>query len=474
MLKQRAKLVMRFLFAADIALTAVSFFLAYYLWAAYVAGSRFGVYAPLERYDRFLIIIIPVWSLLLHLFAAYRSYRTASIVQEIMIFVKVVAVGGIILGASLFSLKEFYFSRTFLFIFLIINLTILVATRSAVRLASWNICRKGHNFRNVLIVGTDDTALQVADIVGKYKQWGLRVVGFVHECRKEHVDSVGASPVLGCIDDIEAIIKRENVDEVIFSVVGKKLDRFEEVFLLLEDYGINTRMVANIFPHIIAKLRLDQLESIPLLTFTTVPTDLVRLALKRLFDIAASWTLLVIAAPLTAMTVIAVKATSPGPVFFRQNRIGLNGRVFTLLKFRSMYVNAEVRKKDLETLNEMDGPVFKIKDDPRITPIGGFLRKSSIDELPQLWNVLKGDMSIVGPRPLPTYEVERFERWQRRRLSMRPGLTCLWQISGRNRVKSFDEWVRLDLQYIDTWSLGLDMMIFLKTIPVVLMRKGAG
>jgi len=194
---------------------------------------------------------------------------------------------------------------------------------------------------------------------------------------------------------------------------------------------------------------------------------------KRLLDVVGASLILLVISPLLLVVALLVKLTSRGPAVFRQERAGMNGRVFTLYKFRTMVQGAEMDRAKLESKNEMDGPVFKIKEDPRITGVGKFLRKTSIDELPQLWNVVKGDMSLVGPRPLPTYEVEKFEPWQRRRMSMRPGITCLWQVSGRNKVTTFVEWMRLDLEYVDRWSLGLDLKILLRTIPAVLGGRGA-
>jgi exopolysaccharide biosynthesis polyprenyl glycosylphosphotransferase len=189
-------------------------------------------------------------------------------------------------------------------------------------------------------------------------------------------------------------------------------------------------------------------------------------------DVTGSALGLAVLSPLFALVALFIKATSPGPVLFAQERMGLNGRRFKCLKFRTMIVDAEARLAELQHLNEVDGPVFKIRRDPRITKIGVFLRKASVDELPQLWNVLRGDMSLVGPRPPIPAEVEKYERWQRRRLSMRPGITCLWQISGRSNV-DFDRWMRLDLNYIDNWSLALDLVILLKTVPAVLTTRGA-
>ncbi len=219
-------------------------------------------------------------------------------------------------------------------------------------------------------------------------------------------------------------------------------------------------------------MELHQFEGFPLLSFSTTPTNEALLLIRRILDVALAAFLLVVTFPVSLITALLIKLTSPGPVLFKQERCGLNGRLFVMYKFRSMVGNAEQLRFELDALNEMDGPVFKSSRDPRITLIGKIIRRFSIDEVPQLYNVLRGDMSLVGPRPPLPQEVARYERWQRRRLSMKPGITCLWQISGRNEV-SFDDWMKLDLTYIDNWSLLLDLKILLKTVPVVLLGRGA-
>jgi exopolysaccharide biosynthesis polyprenyl glycosylphosphotransferase len=228
----------------------------------------------------------------------------------------------------------------------------------------------------------------------------------------------------------------------------------------------------NIFPHTRAAVQLEELDGMPILTYSTTPTNVLQLFAKRAIDVTVSVSLLVIALPVILAIAAAIKLSSSGAVLFRQTRCGLNGRVFTLYKFRTMVEDAEHRRRDLQHLNEMDGPVFKLRRDPRVTVVGRWLRRFSLDELPQLWNVLRGDMSLVGPRPPIPEEVAQYQRWQRRRLSMKPGLTCLWQISGRNEV-DFDRWMQLDLEYIDSWSPMLDFKILLKTIPAVLSGRGA-
>jgi exopolysaccharide biosynthesis polyprenyl glycosylphosphotransferase len=226
------------------------------------------------------------------------------------------------------------------------------------------------------------------------------------------------------------------------------------------------------FPHVTSKVYLEAIHELPLLTFTTTPQSEYLLFLKNALDFSLALFLILFLSPFLLGVALLIKILSGSPIIFRQVRCGLGGRKFVLYKFRTMIPSAEEIKEQLTHLNEMSGPVFKIREDPRCTPLGRLLRKFSIDELPQLFNIFKGDMSFVGPRPPLPQEVENYARWQRRRLRMKPGLTCLWQVSGRNKV-DFEEWMRLDLEYIDNWSLMLDLMIFLKTIPVVLTARGA-
>jgi exopolysaccharide biosynthesis polyprenyl glycosylphosphotransferase len=268
------------------------------------------------------------------------------------------------------------------------------------------------------------------------------------------------------------LLRRRVIDEVIFAVSRDELDELEETFLLCEEEGVRTRVLVSFFPHVISRVSLERLRDMPLLTFSTTPENEFLLLLKRVVDFAMALAFLVVLSPLFLVLALAIKLTSRGPILYRQTRCGLGGRRFTLYKFRSMRTGADQDREALLPLNELDGPVFKIRDDPRCTAVGRFMRRFSLDELPQLFNILKGDMSFVGPRPPLPEEVERYERWQRRRLRMQPGLTCLWALEGRNQL-NFRRWMELDLQYIDTWSPVLDWKILLKTIPVVLIGRGA-
>ena len=248
----------------------------------------------------------------------------------------------------------------------------------------------------------------------------------------------------------------------------------EYVIRACELEGVEVWLIADFFSTQISRTSLDELVGRPLLIFRTTPEASWHGLAKQLLDFVGAFILLVLLSPVFLLVAFAIKVASPGPVFFTQKRSGLNGAPFTLFKFRTMVTNAEQFKQELEAMNEMTGPVFKVTNDPRVTSIGKFLRKWSLDELPQLFNVLRGEMSLVGPRPLPVDEVRRFDNLaHRRRLSVKPGLTCLWQISGRNQITDFREWVRLDLQYIDNWTIWLDLRILLLTIPAVLRGTGA-
>jgi len=324
----------------------------------------------------------------------------------------------------------------------------------------------------VMVVGTGERAIRMGRGLEQSSEYGIRLRGFLTESAgvPSEIQLRALYKVLP-IGDLQSILREHVVDEVIFAVPSESLSELEEVFLMCDEEGVRTRVSIDFFPHINSTVSLDRFGETPLLTFSAAPYDEIRLLLKRITDIVIALAGLIVLAPFMLAIVILIRLTSPGPAIFRQVRCGLNGRLFLFYKFRSMVENAEALKKDLEHLNTRE-TVFKIPDDPRLTPIGRYLRKFSIDEWPQLWNVLRGDMSLVGPRPAVPGEVEQYKRWQRRRLRMRPGLTCLWAISGRDNV-DFETWMKMDMQYIDTWSLALDWKILLQTIPRVLTGRGA-
>ena len=262
------------------------------------------------------------------------------------------------------------------------------------------------------------------------------------------------------------------IDEVLFTDVVEVMPQVEEMIMVCAEQGVRTTIAADLFSIGLIKSEISYFGGMPLIHFQTPPGDSWELALKRVIDIVVAGVALVAMAPIFALLALGIKA-STGPVIFTQTRMGLNGRLFQMLKFRSMYLDAEQVLDVLRTKNEMNGPTFKMKNDPRVTSFGRFLRRFSLDELPQLWNVFVGEMSLVGPRPPIPGEVSLYERSSRRRLSMRPGLTCTWQVSGRNEIKDFESWVKLDLNYIDNWSLMGDLVLLFRTVPAVLFGIGA-
>ena len=291
---------------------------------------------------------------------------------------------------------------------------------------------------------------------------------------RDLIESVGEfDPRTGSIENLVSLLHEHSVNAVIVNLAGSDNHRLQPVLTACEREGVSVIVRPGFFPRSPFGMSIDWFAGEPVIHYTAQSAPPSHLIWKRLIDIMVAGVLMIALLPLALLIAIAIKLTSRGPVLFRQQRAGLNGEPFWLLKFRSMQVNAEKRQASLATRNEMSGPVFKIANDPRVTPLGRFLRRHSLDEIPQLWNVLRGEMSLVGPRPLPIEEVKRIsDDAHRRRLSVRPGLTCLWQISGRNIIADFEDWVRLDLAYIDQWSLWLDFKILLGTIPVVLFGRG--
>jgi exopolysaccharide biosynthesis polyprenyl glycosylphosphotransferase len=325
----------------------------------------------------------------------------------------------------------------------------------------------------VMVVGTGERARRLGEALERSVDYGVRLRGFLSDQQVEAPGDIRlrANYRVRPIAELSVILRQHVIDEIIFAVESDRLSELEEYFLLCDEEGVRTRVAVDFFPHVNSTVSLERLGATPLLTFSAAPYDEIRLLLKRTVDILLAAAGLVVLAPFMLAIAFIIKLTSPGPAIFRQVRCGLNGRRFRFYKFRSMCENAEQLKASLAHLSKRQ-TAFKIPDDPRLTPIGRFLRRFSIDEWPQLWNVLRGDMSMVGPRPAVPNEVEQYQRWQRRRLRMRPGLTCLWAISGRDEV-DFDTWMKMDMQYIDNWSLALDWKILVRTIPRVLTGRGA-
>jgi len=334
--------------------------------------------------------------------------------------------------------------------------------------------RRGINAKSLLIIGGGVRSEQLIKKISRKNELGYRILGYLDSTPSYSHRLLAGLPWLGNFEDLREIIDREVVDEVAIALPIKS--HYAQIKLAidqLEEQGVVVHLLSDFFPHQLARVEPQDFQGMPLLSLHSTPAVCWRTEVKRIVDVLGALALLTLSAPLFVVIAILIRLDSRGPIFFTQERIGYNKRRFRMIKFRTMVTDAEARLEALEHLNEKQGPIFKIRQDPRITPLGRILRKFSLDELPQLLNVLLGDMSLVGPRPLSVRDGSRLEEcWQKRRFSVSPGMTCLWQISGRSNL-SFEEWVALDLKYIDSWSLQLDWWILLKTIPAVLTARGA-
>ena len=471
MLKQRTRIFTFFLYLGDLGATLLAFLCAYWFRGIFPQESYASLF-PFSWYLNLFLAIFPIWSILFYLIDLYRDWRGLGFWKETWGISKAVLISSLLLGFTVFALKYQFVSRIFISLFALLDIFLIITVRISVRKLILFFNRKIERFRIILIVGTEEGAVILAKNIEKHKDLGLRILGFLATSDKNPPRRLSGHPVLGVANNLPQILESEVVDEVIFAISQEELKKMEDLFLLCEERGITARLAINFFPHVIAKTHLEELEGLPLLTFTTTPKNEMLLFLRRTIDFVGSLLLISILSPLFLMITLLIRLDSPGPAIYRQVRCGLNGRKFMFYKFRSMVQGAEKQQSGLVAYNMMDGPVFKMKNDPRVTRVGRFLRKTSLDELPQLFNVLRGDMSFVGPRPPIPEEVEKYESWQRRRLSMRPGITGLWQVSGRNQI-DFHRWMKLDLEYIDHWSLWLDFKILIKTILVVLSGKGA-
>jgi exopolysaccharide biosynthesis polyprenyl glycosylphosphotransferase len=472
MISERARLVSWSYLVSDLAATGLAFVLAHSIRHT-LLRDWIGPLYPLGQYVPLLVgFILPTWALVFYGVGLYGRRSSRTLHTEVSRLFKAMVLSGLILAVAMVATQATYVSRPLIVLFLLLNAVLVEVGRALVR----SMVLESAVRRHVLVAGGRDEVLKAAADVEAHHDWGLRLVGVVSDGTWSEREA-GPYTYLGVYDGIPALASSGTyvVDEVLVAPATGRFDdlqRLEPIFLGLEELGVVTRLVVNFLPRSLSELSFDEFGGVPLLTFSTAPHDELLLFVRRCLDVVAALLLIVLLSPLLAAIALLIKATSAGPVLFRQLRCGLHGRPFIFLKFRSMQVGADLMKRHLEAFNEMDGPAFKMTNDPRVTGLGRFLRRTSLDELPQLFNILRGDMSFVGPRPAVLDEVRQYEPWQRRRLSMKPGLTCLWQVSGRNEL-TFDEWMRLDLEYIDNWSLWLDFKIALKTIPAVLLGRGA-
>lgn len=419
-------------------------------------------------------LLVWTWHATFSAFGLYSSRRLVGRRVDIFDIVKAGTLGTLLIVAAGAIFRLHLINRPFLLLFWASVLGSTILSRLALRGVLTQIRLRGRNLRFMLIVGTNSRAVDFANRIASKPELGYRVLGFVdQEWNGLQGFRKSGFPVVCNFETLSPYLRNTVVDEVVIALPMRSLhNHAAQIVEVCENQGIGMRVLSSLFDLKRASVS-DELEGVSLMTHHTGFAEGWPILVKRAIDIGISLTLLILCGPILVVTALAIKLTSPGPMLFVQKRLGLNKRPFNIYKFRTMVPTAEQQVHELEHLNEVSGPVFKIKDDPRITPIGKLLRKTSIDELPQLFNVLEGEMSLVGPRPLPIRDYEGFsEDWQRRRFSVRPGITCLWQIKGRSSIP-FEKWMQLDLQYIDRWSLWLDLEILARTIPAVLKGSGA-
>ena len=463
----------------DLVLTALAFPVAYWLRLRIVARLasarvvRPAIY-PLHEYLSLFAAILVIWFLGGYVLRTYRDVHIRNYREVAGDIAKLVALGLIALNAGLYLFGAEYVSRAFVLTIGAVDFVLLVAGRWALLWGGGWLRNKLQRHHHCLIVGVGSAARELAAVIESSETSGLRLIGFVAPDvdSTPQVSGLKSQYPVFALNDAFGILRNRVVDEIFFAVGKDDLERMAPLIGRCHEEGIRTRVDLGFLPQTFPRVHLENLRNIPLLTLGSTPNNELALFAKRAADLILSACALVFLSPLLIFLAVLVRLTSPGPILYRQTRCGLNGRRFTLYKFRSMVADAEARRGELEPLNEVRGAAFKISDDPRCTRVGRWLRKFSLDELPQFWNVLWGDMSLVGPRPPLPEEVEKYEPWQRRRLRMRPGLTCSWTLEGRNRL-SFDRLAQFDLAYIDNWSLWLDVKIFIKTIPHVALGRGA-
>ena len=465
MYKEKNEFLRKTSMASDVFMISCAFFISFIIKHENLNPNKYlAVY--------FVLVIL--WYLMLYLNGMYRSMTIRIVPETLWIVIKSAFWVTVAFSIIVFFIKLLFISRLFFVLFMAVSCVLVLAERSVLSVVISRFLKKAYNRIRLLIFGTGERALHVIETIESHPEWGYELVKTVDyaQCPIDGRGHIKDCEVLETGEDMRRILRDELIDQVIFVVPRNRLDTVEGYLYICNELGVDAAVAADFFNIREAKLRPTDLDGIPLITLEKRFDKEWQLFVKRTLDIIISGLGIILLSPLFLIAAILIKITSPGPVFFLQERVSLHGRKFTMVKFRSMHKEAENELKKLRSLNEVEGPIFKIKDDPRITPFGHFLRKFSVDELPQLFNVFLGRMSLVGPRPALPDEVEQYTSMERRRISVRPGITCLWQAYHRGE-KSFKNWMQSDLDYVDQWSLGLDFKIFTKTILVVLSARGA-
>ena len=451
----------------DLSALGVALYLAFFYGGP--TGTSYiedAALAPTFDSTLFFVGVFSSWMFMLSSFWLYRSKRLAKLENEFVDVLRAVLFASLILATLILLAEWSIFPKRFLLIFALVSFCLLFLIRIFKRSLLTQFRLHGRNLRSVIVVGAGVRGQKILKLIKSSPEIGYQFVGFV--------DDLELANVIGTLNEIPKILATNVIDEVLICLPVKSYyDQIQSIAEVAEEQGVTVRIYSDLFNLKLSRAVAGEIGEAPILSIHATRLSDWQAFLKSSIDLAGGLALLIALSPIMLLIALAIKLTSPGPVLFIQERVGLNKRRFKMFKFRTMSADAESKQQLLETLNEADGPVFKIKNDPRITTFGKWLRKTSLDELPQLLNIVLGDLSLVGPRPLPERDFQRFNKhWFNRRFSVKPGLTCIWQISGRSGI-GFDKWILQDLEYIDSWSIGLDLKILLKTIPSVVRGNGA-
>ncbi|MBM3187685.1 MAG: sugar transferase [Chloroflexi bacterium] len=458
----------------DMALLFAAFGLAYWVrydlqWFREVEPAYF---VPFAVYIPSVLLYMGIQVFVYWTEGAYRQERDRTFYDEFQIGLHGTLTGIAVMIVIVFLATPSYYSRLIFAYTGVATLLCVGGARAVERAVIAQRHKRGLGVRRLLIVGAGEIGRSIMRVVVARPELGYRIVGFVDDDPAKAQTDIGRYPALGTPDALPELVRDHAIDEVVIALPWLSHERIMWITRQCEGLAVSARIVPDLFQMSLSRVAVETLDGIPLLGVKEPTLYDWQIALKRGLDILLSALGLVGLSPVLALVALAIRLDSPGPAIFAQTRVGRNGRRFTCFKFRTMCVDAEARLAALQAQNEASGPLFKMRDDPRQTRVGRFLRRTSLDEFPQLWNVLKGEMSLIGPRPAIPSEVEQYEPWHLRRLEVSPGITGLWQVSGRSNL-TFDEMVLLDIYYIENWSPTLDLRILLKTIPTVILRSGA-
>lgn len=458
--------------AVDAVLIYLAFVLAYWVRYSLKIGPQIHDQMGFAAYQPVAVLLLCLMMAMLFAKGAYRVQMSTEVFDEIGIIFSAatISIASIVVVTAM--LQEWQYSRGVILYMWVLVILLVSAGRCLYRLIQGYCHRRGWGVSRVLVVGATDAGMMAMQSMRSRPDLGYHLIGFVYQNKADSLRDFGRFRALGTVADIPDLVGREAVDEVIISLPASEHEDVWPILRLCEDKGVGFKLIPDLFEMSLSRVRVDDIAGIPLLDVREQPLRRLERAMKRAIDILVAGFLLVATAPLMLVLIILIRLESHGPALLRQNRVGVNGRPFTCFKLRTMRADADELRPALQNLNETDGPIFKIRDDPRCTRVGRRMRRWSLDELPQIINVLKGEMSMVGPRPPLAHEVAQYEPSHMRRLEVKPGMTGIWQVSGRSELP-FDEMVMMDTYYVDNWSPSLDLRILVRTVVAVLARHGA-